>query len=157
MIVYLLRHGTADPYHPLGDSRRALTPDGQRKVRSVVTAAREAGMTPDVILSSPFVRARESAEIAANVVRFKDPIAFSSVFEPGSSPQAAWEEIRKHEGQILVAGHDPLFSSLTGFLLNCPTLQIEFKKAGLVAIEFGRVTSEPRGVLNWYLTPKLCR
>ena len=63
--------------------------------------------------------------------------------------------VRKGEAEVLLVGHEPLFSSLTAFLLNSPSLMIDFKKAGIVAIDMTGFGPQPHGVLRWYLTPKL--
>jgi phosphohistidine phosphatase SixA len=68
-----------------------------------------------------------------------------------------WDEIRVHkdEAEILLSGHEPLFSSLTAYLLSCPGLQIDYKKGALACVEIDHFTAEPHGVLKWMLTPKL--
>ena len=68
-----------------------------------------------------------------------------------------WDEIRVHkdEPQILLSGHEPLFSGLIAYLLGAPDFQIDFKKGGLACVEVDKFASAPKGVLKWYITPKL--
>ena len=68
-----------------------------------------------------------------------------------------WDEIRVHkdEARILLAGHEPLFSRLTAYLLGSPNLQVDFKKGAIACIELERFPVEPHGVLRWMLTSKL--
>ena len=116
-------------------------------------------MSPALIVTSPYRRAVQTAELAAEVFEYHGDILRTKTLLPGASPQGAWEEIRLHKDvdSVLLAGHDPLFSSLTAYLLGCPALQVDFKKGTLLRIYVDRFTPEPRGVLKWMLTAKLCR
>ena len=158
MQIYILRHGIAeDGRAGEPDSDRALTSEGKKKLRNVLRVAREAGVKPSLILTSPYRRAVQTAQLAAEMLEYSGNLLRTEALEPGSHPQSVWEEIRSHknEDEILLAGHEPLFGALTGYLLGCPNLQIDFKKGALACIEIDRFASEPRGVLKWILTPKL--
>jgi len=65
-----------------------------------------------------------------------------------------YARIRDHES-ILLAGHEPLFSNTVAWMLGSTREMIEFKKGALVRIDVAGFRSEPRGVLQWMLTPKL--
>lgn len=156
MQILLLRHGIAADHAPSGrDADRALTGEGARKLRVVLGHAHASGVAPTLILSSPYRRARETAEIAASVCGYKEQILLSEALEPGGSPAEVWEEIRIHrdESQILLAGHEPLFSSLTAYLLNSPTLAVDFKKGALVRLDTHSFNTAPHCILRWMLTP----
>jgi phosphohistidine phosphatase len=156
--IYLLRHGIAEDRSPSGqDADRRLTGDGREKLRRVLERARDAKVTPSLILTSPLVRARETAEIAARVLGYEGEVAVTAALAPDSTPRAVWQEITRRPGEsaILLAGHEPLYSAVTAYLLNAPSLQIDFKKAGLVRIDMDRLSGEPWGVLQWVLTPRL--
>ena len=158
MEIYLLRHGIADDARAgEPDSDRSLTAEGKKKLRSVLRAASEAGVQPSLILTSPYRRALQTAQLAAEIFKYQGDLLRTSSLEPSSRPDAVWEEIRVHkdEPQILLAGHEPLFSGLTAFLLGCSGFQIDFKKGGLACVEIDKFAAAPRGVLKWYLTPKL--
>jgi phosphohistidine phosphatase len=158
MQIYLLRHGIAEDGRPgHADSERALTNEGRKKVRDVLTQAREAGVAPTMILSSPYRRAVQTAAIAADVFAYKEELLRTSVLEPGAAPRDAWEEIRVHKGedQLLLVGHEPLFSSLGAFLLGSPTLLIDFKKGAVLRIDLEQFGPQPRGKLKWMLVTKL--
>ena len=121
--------------------------------------ARTADVSPTLILSSPYRRALETAEVAVDVFHYTGEILRSRAFVPEASPQQAWEEIRRHgteEESVLIASHEPLMSTLTAFLLGCPALQVDMKKAALVRIDVDHFGADPRGVLKWMLTPGLC-
>jgi phosphohistidine phosphatase len=158
MEIYILRHGIAeDGQAGQPDSERALTPDGRKKLRAVLRVAASAGVAPSLILTSPFKRAVQTAQLAAEILDYKGDLLRTQVLEPGSSPKAVWDEIRVHkdEARILLAGHEPLFSRLTAYLLASPNLQVDFKKGALACIELDRFPAEPHGVLRWMLTSKL--
>ncbi len=158
MELYLLRHGIAeDPTAGQSDSARALTPEGRKKLRAVLKTALGADVSPSLILTSPYKRAVETAQLAAVILKYKGPLVKSEALAPSAKPEAAWEEIRLHasEAQLLLAGHDPLFSDLAAYLLGFPGLRIDFKKGALMRIDFDRFGAEPRGTLRWFLAPKL--
>jgi len=158
MEIYILRHGIAEDAPPgQPDSERALTSDGRKKLRSVLRAAASAGVAPSLILTSPYKRALQTAQLAAEILDYKGELLRTKALEPSGSPKAVWDEIRVHkdEARILLAGHEPLFSRLTAYLLGSPDLQVDFKKGAIACIELERFPAEPHGVLRWMLTPKL--
>jgi phosphohistidine phosphatase SixA len=73
---------------------------------------------------------------------------------PNSSPPRVWSEVRAHrtESAILLAGHEPLFSSSVAWMLGSTHAMIHFRKAALVRIDVETLGAEPRGVLKWMLT-----
>ena len=140
MEIYILRHGIAeDGQAGQPDSERALTSDGRKKLRSVLRTAASAGVAPSLILTSPFKRALQTAQMAAEILDYKGELLRTKALEPSAAPKGVWEEIRVHkdEAQILLAGHEPLFSRLTAYLLGSPDLQVDFKKGAIACIETG--------------------
>ncbi len=158
MEVYLLRHGAADSAHGTSDAERTLTADGEYDVRKVVSAAKLAGCTPALIVASPLRRARQSAEIAAEVFGHKGAIASSAALAPDSSPESLWDEVRagRDEGCVLLVGHNPLFANAAAYLLGAPALALDFPSAGLMRIDVERFDAQPGGVLRYFIVPKLC-
>lgn len=158
MELYLLRHGIAEDRSSTGrDADRALTDEGRQKLQRVLKRAASAAVEPSLIISSPYKRALETAEIAASELRYKGEILRSGSLIPDSSPPSVWAEIREHrdEPAILLAGHEPLFSATVAFLLGSSLTMVEFKKAALVRIDLHGLTAQPQGVLQWMLTPKV--
>jgi len=158
MELYLLRHGSSERGR-VGepDSERSLTAEGEYEIRRVIAAAKLAQACPSLILSSPYKRARQSARIAADLLDYRGPLPASDALTPDADPRAVWEEVRVHhsESGLLLAGHEPLFSACTAYLLGSPEMQVDFPKAGLIRIDFDRFGPEPRGILKWMLTPYL--
>ena len=158
MEIYLLRHGIAEDGRPGGrDSDRALTAEGEEKLRRVLKRARQSGVAPGVILASPYRRAVETAQIATQILEYGGEIVKTHALVPNATPLQAWEEIcsRRTEEAILLASHEPLMSSLAAFLLSSPALQVEMKKGALVRVDCGNFGPAPRGVLKWMLTAAL--
>ena len=158
MQVYLLRHGIAEEGSAGGnDADRELTTEGRRKLRQVLHAASESGVAPTLILTSPFKRALQTAEIAGHVLGYKHPLLHSKALTPSSTVEQVWDEIRVHrdETSILLVGHNPLFSDLAAYLIGAKTAHIHFKKGALMRVDMESFLSQPKGTLRWYLTAKL--
>jgi len=158
MEIYLLRHGIAEDGKPgRPDSARELTDDGRRKTADVLKLAKKAGVHPGLILSSPYARARQTAQIAAEELGYEGHILPVDSLAPHSSPETVWKDIRDHghEESILLAGHEPLLSSTVAYLLNAPSLRVEMKKAALVRIDLESLRAAPHGVLRWMLVPRM--
>jgi phosphohistidine phosphatase len=158
MELYLLRHGIAEVRAASGrDADRRLTDEGRDKLRHVLERAHLAGARPSLILSSPLRRALETAEIAGHALGYEGKIVRTPALSPESSPQTLWETLRdhRHESAILLAGHEPLFSSTVAYLLGSPREMIHFRKGALVRIDVQGYAPTPRGVLEWMLTAKL--
>ena len=156
MQIYLLRHGIAENGEPgRPDSERALTGEGREKLRRVLQRTRDAGTAPSLILSSPYRRALETAEVAVEVLGYQAKVVKTRALVPEASPFDTWEEIRRRleESAILLASHEPLMSSLAAFLLASPALAVDMKKAALVRVDCGHLSPQPKGVLKWMLTP----
>jgi phosphohistidine phosphatase len=158
MELYLVRHGIAEDHSPSGrDQDRRLTEEGRDKLRKVLKRAASAGVEPALIISSPYKRAVETAELAAAELDYKGEILRVGSLAPDSSPPSVWSEIREHrdEPSILLAGHEPLFSSTVAWLLGSTREMVDFRKAALIRIDVHTFGPAPQGVLQWMLTAKL--
>ena len=111
-------------------------------------------------MSSPYVRANRAAEIAKEILGFKDDLLMSNALIPEADPQDLWQEIRilyRGSDCVMFASHEPLMSRCTAFLLGTPALMVDFKKGAVVRIDIDQFGIQPRGVLKWMLVPKLAR
>jgi phosphohistidine phosphatase len=156
MDIFILRHGKAEKATPGGADRdRALTPEGREALERVLDCASAARARPSLILSSPYRRALETAQIATERLRYDGLITTVDELTPEASPYATWDEIRAHydEDGILLATHEPLASSIAAFLLNSPALNLDVKPGTLIAIKCDGVGMLPRGALKWMITP----
>ena len=160
MDIYILRHGEAQlRREDLPEADRKLTPKGRRDVERIARLARAAKVQPDLVLSSPYVRARETAQIAVRAFEPKPPLVETPALLPNGTPKQVWKEIKLHSDsqQLLLVGHEPQLSELVAYLLASPALRLDFKKGALVRIRMDQLGVEPHGELRWVLTPGLIR
>jgi phosphohistidine phosphatase len=158
MFVYVLRHGIAEEARPGDpDAARALTVEGRKKLAAVLERAKKAGAAPTVILSSPYVRAKQTARMAAQTFDCEGSVVETSALVPSGSPETVWDEVSEYrsEEQLIVVGHEPLLGELVSYLLDSPSLRVDMRKATMVAISLGGLRGAPRGVLQWMVTPRL--
>ena len=156
MEVYILRHAIAeDAAEGQSDAGRRLTPAGEKKLRRVLARAREGGVKPGVILTSPYVRAVQTAEIAKAELGAEAELLQTESLVPFANPFDLWDEIRRYANarQVLLAGHNPLLSSLVCFLIGAAGHAIDLKKSALARVDVYSPAPQPRGTLVWLLTP----
>ncbi len=156
MRLFVLRHAIAEePRAGKPDSARQLTEPGRAKARRMLAHARSVGVRPASILSSPYRRAAQTAEIACAELQHPHPAIETRSLLPYVSLFDLWEEIRAQAaaGDVMVVGHNPQLSSLTAALLGARSDALWLKKSGLVALDLGAAGSNPRASLLWLLTP----
>ena len=161
MLLYLFRHGVAmDPAEPdcPPDALRPLTREGIEKTRLAARGLRKLGVKPDLIVSSPLVRAVETAEIAARELGgAKERILRTPFLEPEADPAALLKELARWKKEaVLCAGHAPHLDELIAHATGVRVAFTGLKKAGAACLEFASPGS-PRGVLLWLIPPKVLR
>ena len=117
MKLYVLRHAEAVDNAPT-DSARELTPRGLEQARAVGTFCQRHDLRPDVILTSPFRRAVQTAELCAAAV---ERVVQQELFlASGMGPASALAELRAYErfSSVMVVGHQPDLGLLVGVLLG---------------------------------------
>jgi phosphohistidine phosphatase len=111
--LYIMRHGPAeDVSHTGRDADRALTPQGRDRVRDVARALVEAGETPHLILSSPLVRALQTAEIVAAVAKLDAVETTGGVAPGGDGEKLVKELVHAKRKRVMLVGHEPDLSAL---------------------------------------------
>lgn len=156
MRLYLLRHGIAEDAAPTGrDADRELTPKGVHKLKQVFKLAKACRLSPGLIVSSPLIRARQTAKVAAECLGYRGDLIETKALSPGGTARMVWEEVRLHPDieDLLLVGHEPLFSELYSFFLDSPTLVVNVKKGSLGRIDLNARLAAPRGELRWLLVP----
>lgn len=153
MEIYLLRHGAAD--RNALDADRRLTEMGMAEVTEVITQARLSGFNPSLILSSPYTRALETAQLTARMLDYQQEILTAVALTPESTPQDAWNELRLYSEQpsILAVTHEPLITAVASWMLGGARTEVEFKTATLARIDIETMTAKPRGVQRWTIKP----
>jgi phosphohistidine phosphatase len=161
MELYILRHAIALSCSEAGvqqDSERPLSAEGKEKMKKIASAMWLVGVEVDLVLSSPYVRARETALMAHEGLGLKDRLEFSDALASGAETKGVLEELKrqfkKHE-RIMVVGHEPDLSALIGKVTSLGRLRVEMKKAGLAKIEITETNPELKGTLEFLLTPKV--
>ena len=152
MLIYLLRHGIAEDSGPgVPDSKRQLTPEGRKKLGLVLKLAKNAGVTPELIVSSPLVRAVQTAEIAREILGVEAAVQESPLLIPEGNPREVWAELQglRNLEAVLLTGHEPLMSTLAASLLGSPSLLLHMRKGAMVCIEMENMRGEPHGILQW--------
>ena len=157
MEIWILRHAKAEKGGPATpDEERALTAGGHETMRSVAKAIARLEPKLDAILTSPLVRARQTAEPVARALSLRDDLIETSALSPDADPKEILREIEKRRlGRVLVVGHMPHLGKLLGYLLTGrPSTLIDIKKAALARVEFDGKTPEPPGTLTLLLNPE---
>lgn len=157
----IMRHGIAEDRRTgLADAKRALTPEGKEGMRKIAEGLAKSGFAPAWVVSSPYVRAAETARIVAESAGPKVPLDFCDALEPGGSPDALLNFLaaRPQYTHVLVVGHEPDLSALAGRLISAGRQSnVGFKKGGCCLITFEGSPARSPGRLVWWLTPKLLR
>ena len=161
MKLYLIRHSNAvDPGTPgyEDDSLRPLTEKGRDKMKDIAYALKAMEVMPDLIVSSPYARARETAEIVAKVLKYKQELTFSDSLVPSGNADEIIGEINEKYSvdELVLVGHEPCLSILIGTLTaGNPDLAIDLKKGGVCCLSTDDLRTERKAFLEWLLTPKI--
>jgi phosphohistidine phosphatase len=158
MNLYLLRHGIAAERGTgqyASDADRPLTTKGRRKLRGAAAAMRAMDLSFDVILSSPLVRARQTAELVANAMRSRHKLELTELLAPGASAARLVRRLNQLKPQsALLVGHEPDLSALASLLLTGGGgLTITLKKGGLCRLSAERLRVGRCASLEWLVTP----
>ena len=161
MNLYIVRHaiavqrGTPD-YED--DSQRPLTDKGRKKMKKIVQGLRQFDTRLNTILSSPYVRARDTAKILADEFKLENQLYFSENLVPPGNLEALVDEIHeKYDVENLaLVGHEPMLSQLISWLTTGHTdMELNLKKGGVCYLSSDNLYQDHRAALEWLLTPAL--
>jgi len=161
MKLYLVRHGIAQERIGgaiLNDSQRPLTDEGRDETRVVAHALKRLGVRADLVVASPLVRARQTAEIINEVLGGKEELKVTDSLAPGGNSSGLYKFLRQFNmvEEIFCVGHEPDIGRLVGTLLWAgPELDIPFKKAGVCRVDVAALPPTIPGTLKWFITPKI--
>ena len=162
MKIYLVRHGIAyEPGEPgyEDDTQRPLTDKGREKMNKVARVLKRLNVKPDAIVSSPYLRARQTAEIFAKELKYKkNKIEFSERLLPTSKPEPMIAEIIEKYivEELVIVGHEPCLGLLISALAaGDPDLAINVKYGSVCCLSVDDFRIERRAALEWLLTPKI--
>ncbi len=164
MELYVIRHAIAQPLgqqNDFTDEKRALTSEGRDRCREAAKGLRKLEVELDLMLTSPLVRAVETAEIVAAAFGLgKKEMVQTANLAPGASIDKLFAEIKKHTGAESVAliGHQPDLGELISTITSGnEALAIQLKKGCVCSINVTETVPTIRGELMWLLTPRQLR
>lgn len=159
MELYLIRHAEAVELGEQGittDEERPLTSKGERQAEDAARALRSRGVVLDTLLTSPLVRARQTADILQRV--WDQPTSFVQVCDelsPGVKMRKLSKALMKMEAErVGLVGHMPQLGDFTAWLLGEKSVQIDLAKAGVALVVCGDAPGKGLGSLQWLVTPE---
>ena len=160
MRLYLVRHATAVPRGTPGflvDATRPLTDEGREEARRAAQVLRRMHIAMNVIASSPYVRAMQTAEGLARGLGFTKAVRQMDALRAEVDPREMSQLLRTFDGheQVALVGHEPHLSAWVAELVSKHGMQCLMKKGGIACVEIPRVPPPTgSGTLRWLLTPK---
>lgn len=161
MHLYLIRHADAAPLGEHGvtdDHDRALTEEGHAQCQTLAAALQKRGVKLDQIVSSPLLRARQTAEgIQQNWLTPLKDIVLCDDLAPDGRLRKVSKFLRDLKAEaVAVVGHMPDISDYLTWLAGSKKVKIPLDKAGAAYLECGDDLDKGDGVLVWLVTPAWC-
>jgi len=165
MQLFLLRHAEAEA-EAASDEIRALTAKGSKQAESIGKFCLKHGFVPEMILSSPLTRAEETARLVARELNLSNLVQTAKFLRPGLTPERALSGLREllvdpmkrekypEKAIIMLVGHEPDFSNLTGVLIGGRAESVHFRKATLMGLAVQEL--KPGGATIEFLVPVKC-
>jgi phosphohistidine phosphatase len=158
--LYIVRHAIAEERGDEwpDDTKRPLTKRGMERFREVVRGLRAIGVAPEQILTSPLVRAAQTAAILASGLDGKPPVKTLGALAPGHAPATTLAQLGKatRAERLAVVGHEPDLGLLAAYLIGAE-YPLVFRKGGVCRIDVTARGAKTRGSLIWFMTPKVLR
>jgi phosphohistidine phosphatase len=161
MHVYLVRHGIAvdreEPNCP-PDTERPLTPKGMKRSHAAALGLHALGVEPDAILTSPWLRSVQTAEIFSEVMGFSSKkIVQVDALKGTSTPAELFRELAKLRAKVVLCfGHEPHLHLVIGQVLHTGAKITELRKAGAACLHLEHI-SPPQGQLVALYPPSTLR
>jgi phosphohistidine phosphatase len=138
----------------LKDTERKLTSDGELKIRNASLFWKNIITEFDCIISSPYLRALQTAKIIASVYNHKKEILIDKRLGCGSETESLMEILNSLPlGEIAIVGHQPDLSYHLSRLISGSGVSIDFKKGAIAKISFSNKVKEGKGVLEFLVPP----
>ena len=159
MNLYLIRHAEAVPLGESGiteDAARPLTATGQAQVKSLASGLKHQGIYPTVVLASPLLRSRQTAE--GLVAEFAAPAPEVRICEdlaPGGKRRRISRCVKDLGAEsVALVGHEPDLSELAAWLIGSKKAALDLAKAGVACVKCKAGPGKLRGSLVWLVTPQ---
>lgn len=153
MELLLLRHGKAEDFHTAGDSARELVEKGRNQARRAALSLKRAKWLPDIVLTSPYARARQTADTFCEAAGIPGPI-LQGWLACGMNPQLALNELAAFHDfkRVAIVGHEPDLSGLIESILGASGGRVEMKKGALACLQINPPSRH--GSLVFLIPPK---
>ena len=159
MNLYLIRHAIAEEESPsIEDHQRVLTEKGAKKMRNIAKGLKTLGLEFDYIITSPYIRAQQTAEILGDVFKLRKRIVLSESIAPMGDPNQLLAEINEKYtvNSLAIVGHEPYLSNLISLLTaGGAPIEMTFKKGGVCYLTTDDLHHTHKATLQWLLTPGL--
>lgn len=160
MNLYLIRHAIAvdESFGDYEDAARPLTDNGRKKMRQIAKGLKAIGVDLDLILSSPYVRASETANILSETFKIKLETVYNENLTPMGDPDLLISDINEKYtvDSLAIVGHEPNLSALTGLLVSeNANIDMTYKKGGVCKLSADDLRLSRTATLEWLLTPKI--
>ena len=159
MDVYLIRHADAAPLGEKGttdDAERPLTPEGVQQAKVVAAGLQARGVRLTQLISSPLLRAQQTAEYIQNSWEGPAPeLRLCDDLAPGGKLKRLGRLLRKSGAEAVgLVGHQPDIGRIAGWLIGDRKVQIDFAKGGVACIHCVDGADKGLGTLIWLVTPE---
>lgn len=114
------------------------------------------GVEIDLILTSPLVRARQTADLLSKGLAGHPPVTETGALSPGASKKALTTELGRHarRSSVALVGHEPHLGETAAWLLGCAG-RLDFRKGGVCRIDVDRFPPSEPGRLQWFAPPRV--
>jgi phosphohistidine phosphatase len=159
MDLILIRHaeaGERDPNSWPDDDLRPVSADGQRKQIAAAEGMLRLGIEFDFLVTSPLLRARQTAEILAQAYAWKEPPLADDILGHGCTTAAVVKLLAKFPptASVALVGHEPAFSKVAAALVGrSADAALRLRKSGIIGIRFDGPAVAGQGMLEYLLKP----
>jgi phosphohistidine phosphatase len=157
MLLYVIRHATAaDPAEHATDEERPLTDEGRAEVKRLAATLPKHGVRPAVVLSSPLVRAWQTAEGVVHGLKPHPPLRECAVLAPGGRSKKLAEVLAEQVGDVAIVGHNPDLEEHVAWLIGSRKAQVTMAKGAVACLRCEGPFDKGCATLLWLLTPEFC-
>jgi len=160
MNVYIFRHGHAESKASSPDKTdegRRLVEEGKKQVEWTCTEAKKLGVVPTVVMSSPRIRGKQTAELTRRLVNPKAKLVIDVALEPQAKAAEIYKvlsKLKKDDSVILVA-HLPNLGHILADMLNWDSVwkNLDFENGAMARVDFTGLPKSKAGNLIWLISP----
>lgn len=151
MKLLIVRHAAAvERSASIGDEKRYLTPEGRLFMRKTARTMREKGVDPALIVTSPLLRAVQTADILAEAIAYGGPLVVRDEVKPGFDLPALRGLLDEYRsaGEVVIVGHEPDLSGIIATILSLPG-GFNFRKGAAVKLKADPAALQATATFKW--------